>query len=147
RCQARGVDNRETRGGLAVGEGGDEGFGGRGNPPPRGPLVGWRRLATQTWRAADDPSVYAALELPMRNALAYLERVREETGVRVTVTHLVARALALAMHRYPQLNGIVARGRILLPDSVDIFLHVATDGGMDLSGIKIERVDEKSAVG
>jgi len=110
------------------------------------PLVGWRRLATQTWRAADDPSVYAALELPMRNALAYLERVREETGVRVTVTHLVARALALAMHRYPQLNGIVARGRIMLRDTVDIFLQVATDGGMDLSGIKIERVDEKSAV-
>lgn len=110
------------------------------------PLVGWRRLATQTWHAADDPSVYASIELPMRNALAYIDRVREETGARVTVTHLVARALALAMRRYPQLNGIVARGRIMLRDSVDIFLQVATDGGADLSGIKIERVDEKSAV-
>lgn len=82
----------------------------------------------------------------MRSALAYLERVREETGVRVTVTHLVARALGLAIHRYPQLNGIVARGRIMLRETVDIFLQVAIEGGTDLSGVKVARINEKPAV-
>jgi pyruvate dehydrogenase E2 component (dihydrolipoamide acetyltransferase) len=82
----------------------------------------------------------------MRSALAYLERLREETGVRVTVTHLVARGVALAIHRFPQLNGIVARGRIMLRDTVDIFLQVAIEGGTDLSGVKIARTNEKSAV-
>jgi pyruvate dehydrogenase E2 component (dihydrolipoamide acetyltransferase) len=113
---------------------------------PLEPLRGWRRLAAQSWRPPQDPSVYAVLDIPMRGALAYIERLRGETGVRVTVTHLVARGVALAIRRYPQLNGIVARGRIMLRDTVDIFLQVATEGGADLSGIKIERADEKGVL-
>ena len=58
----------------------------------------------------------------------------------------MARAVALAIRQYPQLNGIVARGRIMLRETVDIFFQVATDGGRELSGVKIDRVDEKSAV-
>ncbi len=82
----------------------------------------------------------------MRSALAYLERLREQSGVRVTLTHLVARGIALAIHQYPQLNGIVAGGRIMLRDTVDIFLQVAIEGGTELSGLKIARVDEKTPV-
>jgi len=103
-------------------------------------------VAVHTWRRPQDPSVYALLEIPMRGSLAYLERLREETGVRVTVTHLVVRALALAIKRYPTLNGIVARGRVMLRESVDVFVQVATEGGADLSGAKISRADEKSAL-
>jgi pyruvate dehydrogenase E2 component (dihydrolipoamide acetyltransferase) len=113
---------------------------------PLEPLRGWRRLAAQTWRPPQDPSVYAVLEIPMRASLAYLERLREETGARVTVTHLVARGVALAIRSYPQLNGIVARGRIMLRDTVDIFMQVAIEGGTELSGLKIARADEKSVV-
>ena len=110
---------------------------------PLEPLKGWRRVATQAWRPPQDPSVYATLDVPMGPALAYLGRLRAETGARVTVTHLVARGTALAIRQNPQLNGIVARGRIMLRDTVDIFLQVAIEGGGDLSGIKIARVDEK----
>ena len=113
---------------------------------PLEPLRGWRRVAAQTWRPPRDPSVYAVLDIPMRSALAHLERLREETGVRVTVSHLVARGVALAIRQYPQLNGIVARGRIMLRDTVDIFLQVAIEGGTELSGLKIARADEKSVV-
>ena len=48
---------------------------------PLHPLRGWRRVATQAWRPPEDPSVYAHLDIPMRSALAYVERLREETGV------------------------------------------------------------------
>src|SRR3989454_2837048 len=113
---------------------------------PLTPLRGWRRVAAQAWRPPRDPSVYATLDIRMRSALAYLERVREKTGARVTVTHLVARGVALALRQYPGLNGIVARGRIMLRDTVDIFLQVAIEGGRELSGIKIARADEKSVV-
>ena len=113
---------------------------------PLQPLKGWRRVAVQAWRPPHDPSVYATLDVPMAPALAYLDRLRAETGVRVTVTHLVARGVALAIRHNPQLNGIVARGRIMLRDSVDIFLQVAIEGGGDLSGIKIARADEKDVL-
>jgi len=113
---------------------------------PLQPLKGWRRVAVQAWRPPHDPSVYATLDVPMGPALAYLDRLRAATGVRVTVTHLVARGVALAIRHNPQLNGIVARGRIMLRDSVDIFLQVAIEGGGDLSGIKIARADEKDVL-
>ncbi len=113
---------------------------------PLEPLRGWRRVAAHAWRTPQDPSVYAALDVPMRPALAYLDAIRHETGVHATVTHLVARGVALAIRQYPQLNGIVARGRIMLRESVDIFLQVATEGGADLSGIKIAHADEKSVL-
>ena len=113
---------------------------------PLVPFSGWRRVAAQAWRPPRDPSVYATLDIPMRSALAYVERLREESGVRVTVSHLVARGVALAIRQHPGLNGIVSRGRIMLRETVDIFLQVAIEGGRELSGIKIARADEKSVV-
>ena len=113
---------------------------------PLEPLLGWRRVAVHAWRAPRDPSVYAVVDMPVQGAVAYIDRVREATGVRITVTHLVARALALGIRAFPQLNGIVARKRIMLRETVDIFLQVATEGGRDLSGFKVVRADEKSVV-
>lgn len=112
---------------------------------PLEPLVGWRRVAVHTWRSPRDPSVYAVVDMPVEGSLAYIDRVREATGVHLTVTHLVARGLALGIRAFPQLNGIVARKRIMLRETVDIFLQVATEGGRDLSGFKVVRADEKSA--
>ncbi len=113
---------------------------------PLEPLHGWRRVAVHAWRPPRDPSVYAIVDVPVEAALAYVERVREATGVHVTLTHMVARGVALGIRAFPQLNGIVARRRIMLRESVDIFLQVATEGGRDLSGFKVVRADEKSVV-
>jgi pyruvate dehydrogenase E2 component (dihydrolipoamide acetyltransferase) len=113
---------------------------------PLEPLLGWRRVAVHAWRPPRDPSVYAIVDIPVQGALAYIDKVREATGARVTVTHMVARAVALGIRAFPQLNGIVARRRILLRDSVDIFIQVATQGGRDLSGFKVVRADEKTVV-
>src|SRR2546427_19872 len=55
---------------------------------PLDPLKGWRRVAVQAWRAPHDPSVYATLDIPVGPALTYLDPLRAETGVRVTVTYL-----------------------------------------------------------
>lgn len=111
---------------------------------PLEPLRGWRKLAVHTWRTPRDPSTYAMVDVEMDAALAYCERLRSETGVHVTVTHLTVHGVALALKQFPQMNGIVARGRIMLRDTVDIFMQVATSGGTELSGVKIANADEKT---
>jgi len=113
---------------------------------PLEPLRGWRKLAVHTWSKPRDPSTYAFVHVPMTNALAYCERLRKETGVHVTVTHVVVHGVALALAQFPQMNGIVSRGRIMLRDSVDIFLQVATSGGAELSGMKIANADKKNVL-
>ena len=113
---------------------------------PLEPLKGWRKLAVHTWSPPRDPSTYALVHVEMGAAIAYCERLRRESGVHVTVTHLVVKGVALALSQFPQMNGIVSRGRIMLRDSVDIFMQVATGGGGELSGLKIANADKKSVL-
>ena len=59
----------------------------------------FHRWAAAQWRRPKDPTIYGATEVDMEPALAFVDRVREEWGVQVTVTHLVAKALAIATRR------------------------------------------------
>ena len=62
------------------------------------------------------------------------------------MTHVTVKGVALALARFPQMNGIVSRGRIMLRESVDIFMQVATSGGAELSGLKIANANRKSVL-
>ncbi len=88
--------------------------------------------------------MYSLINLDMTKALAYLEDLAAAGAATPTVTHLVVKALAEAIARYPESNAIIARRRIYLRDSVDIYCQVATDGGRDLSGAKIAGADRLS---
>lgn len=101
----------------------------------------WRRVALAAWRAPDNPTVYGTLEVDMTEGLALIERLRERDGVHATVTHLVAKALAVSLARYPDANGLIIGRRLYVRDAVDIFLQVASEDGRDLSGIKIRNLD------
>lgn len=103
----------------------------------------WRKVALGTWAHPSDPSVYGVLEVEVEPALAYIERLKEKTGVRITFTHFVGKALAVAIARHPQINSIIRFGRFYPRKSVDIFFQVATDPhGNDLSGVVLRSVDK-----
>jgi pyruvate dehydrogenase E2 component (dihydrolipoamide acetyltransferase) len=104
-------------------------------------LASWRRLAPHVWGRPHDPTVYVVMELIVDRALPYLDELSRVSGTKVRVTHLVTKGLALGIQRIPQANGIVTRRRIALRQDVDIFVQVATEGGRDLSGTKLARVD------
>lgn len=108
------------------------------NPTP------WRRLAMVTWSPPDNPTVYGTIEVDMTESLALIKRMRESEGVHVTVTHLVAKALALGLRDYPHGNGLVIGRRLYQRDEVDIFCQVASEDGQDLSGVKLKSVDRMS---
>ena len=105
-------------------------------------LTSWRRLAPHVWDRPSDPTVYGVIDLVVDRALPYLDELSGVSGTKVRITHLVTKALALGIRRMPQANGIVTRRSIALRENVDIFLQVATEGGRDLSGTKLTRVDE-----
>lgn len=110
-------------------------------------ISSWRRLSLHVWKRPSDPSVYGLLEVNMRRALAYIDALNRAPGhPRVTVTHLVVKGIAKALAETPEANGIISMGRIYLRDSVDVYCQVATDGGKDLSGVKVSGVDRKSVV-
>lgn len=108
----------------------------------------FRRLALGSWRTAYDPTIYGAMEVRMEPCLAYIEAFRQRTGIRLTVTHLVAKALAEGLRKCPEANGVLRFNRIYLRKQVDLsILVVQTDEGasrVDLAAAKIENVDQKS---
>jgi pyruvate/2-oxoglutarate dehydrogenase complex dihydrolipoamide acyltransferase (E2) component len=105
----------------------------------------FRKMAAAMWRSPSDPSIYGSMDVDATASLAFLAEHQRATGVRLTVTHLVARAVALALRDQPEINGKVRFwGRLEKRSTVDVFVTVATDGNKDLSGARIERADEKS---
>lgn len=91
---------------------------------PKTDLSSFRKIAIGTWRTAKDPSVYGSLSLEMDATLAYIEAFRQRTGKRLTLTHLMAKAVALALAEMPDANAILRYGRIWLRKDVDVFFQV-----------------------
>ena len=104
----------------------------------------FRRMAAAMWRQPSDPSIYGSMDVDATAPLAFLAAHQRETGVKLTVTHLVARAVALALRDQPEINGKVRFwGRLEQRATVDVFVTVATEGNRDLSGARIDRADDK----
>lgn len=115
---------------------------------PRQPLSTFRRIALGTWRDAYDPSVYGSLTLRMDAAMAYIEAFRAATGLRITVSHLMCKALAAALEKMPDANAILRFHTPHHREDIGIFFQVALEdarnGTLDLSGARIEHPQRKS---
>lgn len=107
-------------------------------------LSSWRRISLSAWERPSDPSVYGWLDLDVSRALAFLEARSAASVSKITLTHLVGKAVALAIAESPDVNAIVRRGQhIYARETVDIFFQVAYEKGGNLSGAKVSRADQK----
>ena len=113
-------------------------------------VASFRKLAIGTWHTAYDPTVYGSLQIRMDKALAYMEEFRRKTGRRITVTHLMTKAMGEALRRCPDANAILRFNKIYLRQRIVISVLVVQpddEGGkVDLTAAKIEDVDQKSMV-
>jgi len=107
---------------------------------------GWRKLAGSAWGPPRDPQFYGDLDLDAAALLRYAGDARSLTGVHVTVTHLIGRAVAHGLAEVPELRVRLAHGREHDRDSVDVFFIVTTGGGQELTGVKVAGADRKPAV-
>jgi pyruvate dehydrogenase E2 component (dihydrolipoamide acetyltransferase) len=82
------------------------------------------------------------MEIDATKMNAFMDRARA-AGHRVTPTHIVGRAVAHALHEVPDFNMRIRGGKMYQRETVDVFFITAVEGGRSLSGVKIERTDEK----
>ena len=108
----------------------------------------FRKMAIGTWQTAYDPTVYGTMRIRMDKAMEYIEKFREVHGVRLTVTHLVAKAVAEGLKRCPDANAILRFNKIYLRDKVTLSVLVVQadqgDGKVDLTAARIEDADKKT---
>lgn len=103
-----------------------------------------RQIAVATWRPSRDGRIYARMEVDVSAALAYLERVRAESGERVTLTHVVGAALGRALRDVPEIRARVVFGRLVPLESCDVGFAVDIGNGSDLAPVKVADVDRLS---
>ena len=104
----------------------------------------WRKMSLANWRKPSDPQVYGRLEVDMSRAMDYAKSESERTAAKITPTHLIVRAVALALNRFPRNNVVIRWGRIYERRDVDVFCQVAIPGEKpDLSGVIIRNADRK----
>lgn len=105
-----------------------------------------RKLAISTWSAPSEGNIFGKLTINATALQAFIATFREQTGLKLSVTHLVGKAVALALRRAPGLNGRIFLGRFIPHETIDISFLVALEDGADLSRVKVERADELSLV-
>lgn len=108
-------------------------------------LKGWRKIATAVWGPPSDPQIYGLFELDASRLLEFMAKARER-GWHVTPTHLAGRAVGRALSAVPSLNVRLIRGRSVPRDNIDVFFITSVGRGHDLTGVKIDQIDRKTAV-
>lgn len=109
------------------------------------PESSWRRMAGAAWGGPSDPTIYGLIDVDARPMLARIDALRA-AGARVTPTHVVARAVAVALARHPELNVVFRRRRAYRRAGIDVFIHAALPaaGGLgkaELTGLKVRDAD------
>ncbi len=111
-------------------------------------LSSFRRIAIGTWEKSYDPSVYGTMNVRMDEAVRYLEEFRAKTGMRLTVSHMMAKVVAMAFREVPDANSVLRFNRVYRRKKIGVFFQVAmTDEGsdkVDLSGATLYEVDAMS---
>ena len=111
-------------------------------------LSSFRKIAIGTWSTVGDPSVYGTLRLRADKALAYIEEFRKRTGKRLTLSHMMAKAVAMVLAEMPDANAILRFNRIYLRDDIGVFFQVEMKdpktGEIDLSGATLFDAHKKT---
>lgn len=102
-----------------------------------------QKLAIATWSPPSEGNIFGKLVLDCTEANAYIAWKRETTGEKVTMTHFVGKACAMALAQASDLNSVIRLGRLVRRRTVDIAYLVALEEGANLAKAKIERLDEK----
>lgn len=109
-------------------------------------LSTWRQISLSAWERPQDPSIYGLLEIDVTKGLQLAERLRAETNQKITVTHLVIKAVAKTLAKFPEINVLIRRGRLYVREHVDVFVQVFVEekGKADLTGAKVRNAHQKS---
>jgi hypothetical protein len=110
---------------------------------PKRDVSSFRKLAIGSWTTAYDPTVYGTLTVRMDAALDYLDAFHQRTGVRLTATHLVLKAVGEALRRCPDANALLRYQRIYLRQRVTVCAVLPGADQQGLTPVRIEDVDQK----
>lgn len=101
------------------------------------------RVLMDVLGAARRPDSCAVMLLDMSAAESFCDEYRRKRGTALTSLHLILKAFALMLEKYPWMNCMIDGYRIIYPSSVDIGVSVAA-GESITPVVVIENANKKS---
>lgn len=108
-------------------------------------LGSFRRMALAFWRAPRDGVIYGTMNIDATRMVESIKRAEAEHGIKLSPGVFIGKGIALGLRASPTMNSKIIWGTLYQKDTVDIFFQVDVEG-QDLSGVLIERCDEKSVI-
>lgn len=71
-----------------------------------------RKINIVTWNAPNNSEIFVTYEWDVEKAEQYLKRKQEETGLPITITHLVGYCAGRAFKNEPDINGRICLGNV-----------------------------------
>jgi pyruvate/2-oxoglutarate dehydrogenase complex dihydrolipoamide acyltransferase (E2) component len=105
-----------------------------------------RKLAVASWSPSRDGRVYTRMEIEASPILEYAASMSAASGVRVTLTHVIGKAVAAGLREVPEFNARVVLGRVVRNQRVDVGFAVDLAEGTDLAPVTLRAVDSMSTV-
>jgi len=96
-----------------------------------------------TWSEPSVGNIFGLLTINCDKLVPFLSKKKEE-GAKITVTHCVIRAIALAFQYTPSLNSLIIADTFVPKKTIDICCLVALDEGKDLAFVKIHEGNKKT---
>lgn len=107
----------------------------------------WRKIAVNTWKPDYGGKILSRVELNPEPALAYLQKINQDSSEKITLTHYLGAILGKLQEEYPLLRSTVRGKKIFQRKNCDVFFHVSRvnlKGEEDLSGKVIRHINQLS---
>ena len=103
-----------------------------------------RKLASASCSAPKEGVIYGQMGIDMTAALAHIETLRAESGLKISITHLVGKAVALGLSEAPGLNGRIHLGKFGIDARIERGISENEANLLSNNNINIGKIDNRS---
>ena len=103
----------------------------------------YKHLLLGIFSQSYDPTVYAKLEFEIDESLKFIKDYEQKHGVKISLTVLVCKIIAMAMKKHPNFNSAIKCGRLVTRDTIDFGVLVDVEGS-NLANAKLCDIDKKT---
>eukprot|EP01105_Mastigella_eilhardi_P004684 TRINITY_DN16272_c0_g1_i1.p1 TRINITY_DN16272_c0_g1~~TRINITY_DN16272_c0_g1_i1.p1 ORF type:complete len:323 (-),score=65.19 TRINITY_DN16272_c0_g1_i1:23-991(-) len=79
-----------------------------------------QKVAIATWLPQQDSHTLSSATVDLTHVLPFIHQYRDSTGTHLTITHMLGKAVAVALRRCPGLCGRIVCGRFVPREDVDV---------------------------
>lgn len=105
-----------------------------------------RKINIGAWKSPGNPVINCKLDIEVSSAQAYLRKLREQTGEKITINHFVAKVVGHCLKSFPEFNCILMRNILYQRNDISLsfMVNISRENTFELANFLIPDIDKKS---